>query len=70
MYICICHQITEKDLTKAIDNGHTTLKSVQQSTKLGSSCGQCTAFADFHIKKYHNQTAHSIPIQPIPIATV
>lgn len=41
MFVCICHAVTEDELTSAIDDGAQTVAAVSTATDAGTSCGTC-----------------------------
>nr|WP_086938960.1 (2Fe-2S)-binding protein [Thaumasiovibrio occultus] len=42
MYICVCHGISDKTITKlAIHHGAYEIRKIRQLTPLGSQCGKC-----------------------------
>lgn len=53
MYVCICHDITDKDIKHAISSGHTDLNRIMQATSAGSCCGACIPFVNDFIDAHH-----------------
>ena len=45
MYVCICHQVTDKEIQSAVRAGCCTLKDLQKKTGLGTQCGSCCQLA-------------------------
>ena len=41
MYVCLCHGLTDQDISENLKNGCHTLKQLQKSCKAGTSCGAC-----------------------------
>lgn len=39
--ICVCKQVTERKIRKAVRDGRRRFVSVKQATEAGSSCGLC-----------------------------
>lgn len=39
--ICVCKQVTERKIRKAVKEGRRRFVSVKQATDAGSSCGLC-----------------------------
>ncbi len=39
--VCKCINITDKDIKKAIDDGASSYKELQEKTKCGTVCGEC-----------------------------
>jgi len=46
MYVCICKQITDKEVEAAIADGHTDLDSLIGHLGLGTNCGSCRGYTD------------------------
>jgi bacterioferritin-associated ferredoxin len=45
MYICICHQITDGQIRRAVEQGASTLGEVQRRLPVGGCCGCCVESA-------------------------
>jgi bacterioferritin-associated ferredoxin len=41
LFVCICHAVTEDELSTAIDDGAHTVAAVSTATDAGTSCGTC-----------------------------
>ncbi len=52
MYICICNNVTDKDIAKAVEAGCHTLEALQQHTRLGTQCGSCKNDACALLKRF------------------
>ena len=39
--ICVCKQVTERKIRKAVNEGRKRFISVKQATEAGSGCGLC-----------------------------
>ena len=48
--ICVCKQVTERRIRKAVKNGRRRFVSVKQETEAGSSCGLCQPIVEDIIK--------------------
>ena len=44
--VCVCKQVTERRIRKAVQEGHRRLVSVKRRTEAASSCGLCQPFVD------------------------
>jgi bacterioferritin-associated ferredoxin len=44
MYVCICKQITDKDIETAVAEGHTDLDALGGHLGLGTNCGSCRGY--------------------------
>jgi len=41
MYVCICHQITDRQIRRAVEQGASTLGEIQLQLPVGGCCGRC-----------------------------
>ncbi len=41
MYVCICNNVTEKDIERAVRNGACSMLCLREHLGLSSNCGQC-----------------------------
>ncbi len=41
MYICICEQVTDREIKQAIDDGANTLRKLSNELGIIKQCGQC-----------------------------
>lgn len=41
MYVCICNAVSDRQIDRAIDSGHLTVKAVYQSCGVEPQCGTC-----------------------------
>lgn len=41
MYVCLCAGVTDSEINRAIDDGCTTLKQLQQQTGAMTGCCKC-----------------------------
>lgn len=39
--VCVCKQVTERRIRKAVKSGKRRFVSVKQATEAGSACGMC-----------------------------
>jgi len=52
MYICICKQVTDKQIKTAIDEGARSLRDLRNELGITSQCGQCSHCVKTILKKY------------------
>lgn len=45
MYVCICNQVTDKQLQQAVSDGAHTIQALQRALGIGATCGGCLSFA-------------------------
>lgn len=41
MYVCLCHGVTQLDVTDAVHNGAGSSRQVASACGAGSDCGKC-----------------------------
>lgn len=54
MIICICHRISDRDITHAVRVGCASFDELQEDTRLGTACGACLDCAH---QSFHEQAA-------------
>jgi bacterioferritin-associated ferredoxin len=59
MYICICNQVTDREILDAANRGATTLEALGSQLKVATCCGRCADCAnellDFHSNRRTDQ---------------
>lgn len=45
MYVCICRQITDRDIRERCQDGVTTFSELRTELGLASDCGRCGRYA-------------------------
>ncbi|MCK5829873.1 MAG: (2Fe-2S)-binding protein [Methylococcales bacterium] len=56
MYVCICNEVTDKAIKHATDSGISSMKDLQNSLNVGTSCGRCSSCAKKLLKEYLSST--------------
>ena len=46
MYVCICNNVTERDIHQAVSGGARSLECLERELAVSTCCGQCRCFAD------------------------
>ena len=44
MYVCVCNQITDKEIVAAVAEGHSDLDAVSDKLGVGNNCGCCRGY--------------------------
>jgi len=68
MYICICKQVTEKQIKSAIKEGATSLSDLRNELGIASQCGQCSGCARKLLEKQdtaRRNSAGSLDVFPL-----
>jgi len=77
MYICICNQVTDKQIKAAIDKGARSMRDLRSKLGVASQCGQCGQCAKAILKEHMTcataslqrprQTTSSTPADMFPL---
>jgi len=60
MYVCLCKNITEKQIINAVERGACTLREIRlQFGDLGSQCGKCTLEAKQIVEETSEKIANA-----------
>ena len=59
MYVCICNNITDKDIKRAVREGAASLACLRERLGVATQCGQCQQFAEAVLEDQQPFTARS-----------
>jgi bacterioferritin-associated ferredoxin len=45
MIVCICHNVSDKAIRQALEDGAGSMQEIRARLGVGSCCGKCNAFA-------------------------
>jgi bacterioferritin-associated ferredoxin len=45
MIVCVCHNISERKIRRAVDEGLTTMPQLREKLAVGTCCGKCHSCA-------------------------
>ena len=45
MIVCVCHNVSDKAIRRALDGGAKSMADIQQQLNVGRCCGKCNEFA-------------------------
>ncbi len=59
MIICICHSVSDRDITRAVREGCASFDELQDQTRVATACGAChdCAHQRFHEQALAGSTA-------------
>ncbi|WP_194756876.1 bacterioferritin-associated ferredoxin [Aliidiomarina indica] len=57
MYVCLCKGVTDKQITRAVENGACTMRDLRQQFGVGTQCGKCTC----HARDVLHESLHARP---------
>lgn len=72
MYICICKQVTDKQIKAAINEGARSIRDLRSELGVASQCGQCGRCAKAILKEHAANSAARLPPPkriPSPVST-
>lgn len=65
MIICLCHRVSDRDITRAVRSGCRSFEDLQDTTRVGTGCGACLCCAREH---FDEQTPLGEPAPTLPWA--
>ena len=45
MIVCVCHRVSDRDITRQVRSGCDSFEELQQVLQVGTRCGQCLSHA-------------------------
>ena len=68
MIICICHRISDRDISRAVREGCASFDQLQEETRVATACGACHDCAH---QSFHEQAAagHGPCVAPLLLST-
>ena len=57
MYVCICNEVTDRQIREARDNGVCSLQELGEHLGVATCCGCCAEFAQSILSESHEQAA-------------
>lgn len=45
MFVCICNQVTDREIRCAVDNGACSMRDISSELNVGTCCGKCKCAA-------------------------
>ena len=57
MYVCICNEVTDREIKHATSKGACSMKDLRNSLNVATSCGRCADCAKGLLKEYLSPTA-------------
>ena len=59
MYVCICKQVTDREIRDICREGYVGFDEVQEKTGVSSQCGKCCEIAKSIVEESTNSTSFS-----------
>ena len=68
MFVCICNQVTDKQIRQAAEQGVSSLESLSAELKVGTCCGKCKNCARKILRAAVQENAYvqSYPATAVP----
>lgn len=57
MYVCICNNVTEREIHQALEQGAASMRELHQSLQVGACCGKCVCVARDIIRSHKTSEA-------------
>lgn len=64
MYVCICRQVTDRDIRKAAENGVCRMRDLREQLGVSTQCGKCAGCAHAVLKEARLECASQGNFQP------
>jgi bacterioferritin-associated ferredoxin len=72
MIVCVCHRVSDKDISRHVQQGCMSFEHLQADTGVSTCCGCCESCAreTFHdAKKHHHAAAQAVQwLTAMPVA--
>jgi bacterioferritin-associated ferredoxin len=62
MYVCICNQVTDRDIRDAAHAGAKKLRDIQRDLGVASCCGKCAATAQCVLREAIAECNDAAPV--------
>lgn len=62
MYVCICKQVTDRQIKTAIENGATSMRDLRNELDIANQCGQCGRCAKAMLKEHAQTPREAFPL--------
>ena len=59
MIVCVCNNISDREIRQAVDLGITTMDELRRDLGVATCCGQCASYAEDVLRTHLAQTAES-----------
>jgi len=56
MYVCICQNVTDREIKQAIEQGAATIRDLKEQLGVGTNCGRCCECACDILKSHQNHS--------------
>jgi bacterioferritin-associated ferredoxin len=63
MYICICRQVTDRDIHEAVSQGACRMRDLREQLGVSAQCGKCADCAHAVLKQARKECANAACLQ-------
>lgn len=63
MYVCICRQVTDRDIHQAVAQGACRMRDLRTQLGVGEQCGKCACCAHGVLKEAREVCANAVCTQ-------
>ncbi len=60
MIVCVCHNVSDKAIRRAMDAGASSMQEIRAQLNVGSCCGKCASFAKTLVRAHLEDKAAAI----------
>ncbi|HYP68558.1 MAG TPA: bacterioferritin-associated ferredoxin [Thiobacillaceae bacterium] len=64
MYVCICQQVTDRDIHQAVAQGARRMRDLREQLGVSSQCGKCAGCAKEVLQEPRKAFAQASCLQP------
>jgi len=64
MIVCVCHNVSDKAIRRALDNGTKSMDDIRQQLNVGTCCGKCNEFASTLVRA-HIEDGHCTEVRRV-----
>lgn len=69
MIVCVCHNVSDRKIRQAVDNGAATLLDLREQLSVGTCCGKCHSCAKNILRdRIEENSQSSVLFQSMAIA--
>lgn len=61
MIVCVCHNVSDKAIRKAVHNGTCSLRGLSRELKVATQCGKCACTAQAIVREELQREPRHLP---------
>ncbi len=67
MFVCICNQVSDKQIRQAVYDGHCSMESLSAELAVGTCCGKCKTCAKEVLQQTIQEITRPQNVAPLPL---